>query len=646
MAQTANIPERAEAVRRQTLTILKSLRERGKAFGLPEPPAGLEQYQRKLEDNTFQVLVVGEAKRGKSTFVNALIGRDILPTDVDIATSQVFRICPADREAYRIRFEDDSQQTITAADLPRFGSQVMADAVGVPRLDQIIRWIEVDGPIRFLPPNVRILDTPGLGALYAAHAEITHRFVPYADAVIFVLDSQAPIGDPEIKFVEKLLGATNNIFFIQTKIDQFRKEAWQEIQNRNQDILRQRFKDRLMDTRVWPISSTNLQKAAETGDDDFLIVSRHKELAAALQAFLFRVAGWCRSAAAILVADHAHGQSRKTLATRLDTVVEESRQKRTESQERATTRRKQFDVDWGGQGQKHRGLLEGTRNGAMLAKQDFRQTLQPGGTIETTYREKIERLHSLEEAKQYAETMPAQMAEEAAAKWRLICGHFQTHCLKLLGPFLIDADKVGLDSDLSREGSGPSAAVVDLSADHFARFKAAWSDFAVVGAAGYLGGTVLGAIVLTSWFPPLAAAAALGAAIWFGVRGWNTAGIRQLKEAQAKLKEFQGKQLQQIRSHFFDVDAASGRSSRVDEYFNSLERTLGDHVAKLAAQKLSEAQAEINRLTEAANFDDEQRKTKAAEIRRQLTEWDGIGQAMKAIQAELKELDRCAMPAA
>src|ERR1022692_2720232 len=140
MSQTSNVADTVEAVRQRTLATLKSLVEKGKVFGLPEPPTGLDDFRRKLEDNTYQVLVVGEAKRGKSTFVNALIGRDILPTDVDIATSQVFRICPADKEAYRLRFEDDSQQAITAADLPRYGSQVMADAVGVPRLDQIIRW--------------------------------------------------------------------------------------------------------------------------------------------------------------------------------------------------------------------------------------------------------------------------------------------------------------------------------------------------------------------------------------------------------------------------------------------------------------------------------------------------------------------------
>ncbi len=350
MLQVNTALDRADAVRKKTLAVASSLAETAAAFGLADPGDTLEQYTKKLAANTYEVLVVGEAKRGKSTFVNALIGRDLLPTDVDIATSQVFRICPAEREGYCLRFEDDSRQEIGAADLALYGSQVVADADGVPRLDQIIRWIEVDVPARFLPANVRVLDTPGLGALYAAHAQITHRFVPHADAVIFVLDSQAPIGEPEIQIVTALLEVTRSIFFIQTKIDLFRREIWQEIQKRNEEILKLRFGDRLSDPRVWPISSINLRKAAQTGDDDYLMVSRHNELAAALQAFLFRVAGWSRSAEAVVLAGHYQALCRQTLAARLGALTEESKQKRAEFQRRAMERRKQFEADWGERG--------------------------------------------------------------------------------------------------------------------------------------------------------------------------------------------------------------------------------------------------------------------------------------------------------
>lgn len=534
---------RAESVRRQTLALLQALRQKGRDFELPEAPDAMEQFERKLTANEYEVLVVGEAKRGKSTFVNALIGRDLLPTDVDIATSQVFRICPAQREAYRLRFEDGSQQAITVADLPRYGSQVMADIQGVPRLDQIIRWIEVDVPSRFIPPNVRILDTPGLGALYAAHAEITNRFVPRADAVVFVLDSQAPIGAPEVEFLEKLLKVTSSIFFIQTKIDLFRKEAWQEIQKRNQDILQQQFKDRLAGLRVWPISSTNLRKAAQTGDQDYLLVSRHKELAAALQAFLFRVCGWSRAAEALMMAGHYHDRGRQTLTGRLENVLEESKQKRAETQQRALECRKQFDADWGERGQKRRELLENLHNAATLAKRDFLQALQPGGTIETSQRANIESLRSLEEANHYAEILHVQVQEAALEKWRSVSGHFQSCCTELLAPFLNAAEAANVFPGTRNGGQLlMTGRAIQFSGDSFERFRRAYSDAAITAGVGYFALSVL-----TVSFPPAAVASVIAAAFLVGSRGWKSVAHRQLKEAQQELLRHLSSLLQQIR---------------------------------------------------------------------------------------------------
>ena len=157
-----------------------------------------------------------------------------------------------------------------------------------------------------------------------------------------------------------------------------------------QDILTERLKGRLSEWQVWPISSTNLSKAAQTGDEDYLLVSRHKELAAALQAFLFRVSGWGRAAEAVVMASHYHDLGRATLTGRLENVLEESKQKRLENQQRALECRKQFDADWGERGQKRRDLLENLHNTAALAKRDFLQALQPGGAIETSQRVKIE----------------------------------------------------------------------------------------------------------------------------------------------------------------------------------------------------------------------------------------------------------------
>src|SRR3954468_23114621 len=130
--KSGNATEQTEGIRRQSVAVIDPLKAKAAEFELGKPPGALERHRRRLRENVYKALVVGEAKRGKSTFVNALIGQDILPTDVKVATNQVFYIRPAKREAYRVRYEDGAAREITAMGLPRYGSQLMADAGIVP----------------------------------------------------------------------------------------------------------------------------------------------------------------------------------------------------------------------------------------------------------------------------------------------------------------------------------------------------------------------------------------------------------------------------------------------------------------------------------------------------------------------------------
>src|SRR5215211_7359099 len=400
MSETSTTNQQAEEIRNESISILDGLTRKSREFELPKPPKEFERYRQRLVENTYKVLVVGEAKRGKSSFINALIGEDILPTNVRVTTSQVFDVRLAEREAYRLRFEDNSRREITRDDLPRYGSQVLEDAGERPELDQVIRWIEVDTPtIRFLPEGVSLLDTPGLGALYAAYAQITQRFVPHADAVIFVLDSEKPMVQSEIEFIETILNETSDIFFIQTKIDLYDEEAWRATLDRNREILEQKFGDSLTDTNIRPISSELLLKAAQSEEtrELYLTESLHRELYTALRAFLFRVAGWRRSAEAILVADRHHTTSHLTLSGRLANLTEDAA-KRTEMQRRASERKGQFEREWGQHGQKRRELREEIKRRINLSRTRFDNALRLDGAVGQALRDKIEGTESLQEA--------------------------------------------------------------------------------------------------------------------------------------------------------------------------------------------------------------------------------------------------------
>lgn len=635
MSHSTPSREQIELIRHQTIALLYRLADKADEFELPKPPAVLAEYRSKLEQNRYQVLVVGEAKRGKSTFVNALIAQDMLPTDVDIATSQLFHVSYAEQEAYRLRFEDGSTQEITRDELSRYGSQVVADVAGRPHLDQIIRWIEVEVPIQFLPKNVSILDTPGLGSLYAPHTQITQRFVPHADAVIYVLDSSQPLGQPDIEFIETILDVTPHIFFIQTKIDQHRRKHWQVIQQRNETILIERFSNRLTDTRVWPISSTNLIKAGQTGDEDYRIVSRHPEMSTALQAFLFRVAGWNRAVEAIGVAQLHHTRSRQRLAERLATLTEESAQKRAERQQVIAQRQQQFEAQWGQNGTEREQLMENLKTVATIGRRSFEEALQAGGVIERKQQRQIDALQSVEEAAQFGKRMNGEVIGDAVNEWRDMCQYTQDESVKQLAPFLAALDALTVPYDISEANIQPPSAPLIKQEWHSQILETAES--AVKGAALEL----LGILLSMSLIPSKAGSIALGAAgLWQFVRAWTTLKQVKLQEAQEELHTHLTLVLQEVQEYFFAANMVFNRVSLLEQYFNRLEHCVFEQMEALVAQKSKEAEREIKRLTDEAQLDDAQRQAKATQTRQQLVEWDQINGAMQKIVVKLQGLQQ------
>lgn len=642
VAGPGDATEQIEEVRRRTIAVLDDVVEKAGMFELAEPPAAFGRCRRKLRENTYKVLVVGEAKRGKSTFVNALIGRDVLPTDVDVATSQVFNIRPSEREAYRLRFEDGSEREISREDLPLYGSQIMADARAVPATDQIIRWIEVDTPTRYLPEGLSILDTPGLGALYAGHARITHRFVPEADAVIFVLESGQPVIEEDLKFIEEILNVTRNIFFIQTKIDQYGKEDWQDVLRRNEEILGESLKGRLADVRVWPVSSTNLRKAAtsdeKTEEEAYLMVSRHRELAVALRAFLARVAGWSRAAKTMLMIERYHATSHKALAGRLAGFAEESEKDRFELQRIAMQSKRQFEDDWGAGGHKLGELREDLGRSVAEGRQSFAQALQPGGEIDLAQKAKIDAIRSLDDADRIAKEMPGEVFTAATNKWFQVCKEVQDRCAELLGPFSEAVDEVSAPLDPNVSG----LKVQDSSLDNgFKRDYTKMLDSAMGGGAALSGAMDLfGFGFSLAMLAPVALIAAVPALLVLVGGGIVRARRARLEEAQEELRAHLQNTLHRLCHHFFvDVDLATGQLCRVDEYFRALERAMSEQLRRMVAKKSGEADAEIARLTEAAKLDDQERRIKAEQTREQLVEWEKIGNAAREVMERIKALE-------
>lgn len=217
-------------------TLLKAARLEASLTG-ETIPESWEQQLTMWGAGIFRLVVMGEIKKGKSSFINAMLGtKDLVPVSSNVATSTIFKIRYGAERGYVVHFfkeSDKSALPIDAYDLNRFGTED-----GNPGNREQVDFIEVLCPSPLLQSGIVIIDTPGLGGLFKAHKQITYQYVPRADAVFFVTDSvESPIGQLETEYLKDIRGITPYLYFVQTKACSVDTEARLARKRNNLSIL-------------------------------------------------------------------------------------------------------------------------------------------------------------------------------------------------------------------------------------------------------------------------------------------------------------------------------------------------------------------------------------------------------------------------
>lgn len=579
------------------VTLIDDLNAIATADDLPAMPELLKRLRARLVEGGYNILVVGEAKRGKSTFINALLGEAILPTDVEVATNQAILVRNSTGRCCVLRLIDGSSIEIPLDELRKYGSQAHADASGAPQTASPIDLIEVELPASFLPEGVQLIDTPGMGALYAAHAQITRRFVPLADAVIMVLDASSPVNQAEIDLVAELLNQTDRLLFIMTKIDQHGRDAWEQTKSRTESILRERFGQNLSDIVVWPISSANLlDSMSDTHGDALMLVSRYPDLIRAINQFLSAVVAKPRALEALVVAAHYHASLTEIVGHRVDALDDAEESSIVQRKNQLERQWKTLQSEWGSAGAKKLQLETDIRRVTQLAKQAFREALSTNGRLDRLITDKIEGVNTLAEANALGESLGELIVTQAVDEWGRVCSQASAQYAALLGPLEVNIEletaNVDDPSVRAREYKAIEASGYDL-------FRGAYGQAMPLMA---VSGVVVGLIA-----SPVLLVAAAGGAIWACARGWHRTSEQALKGAQAELKRCARDVEFDVMHHFFSADQERGQFSRVDEYYTSVEKGVAEHVLKSIEARMATLRSEYALMT--------RQETKAADDR-------------------------------
>jgi GTP-binding protein EngB required for normal cell division len=168
----------------------------------------------KLEAERFHLVILGEFNHGKSSFVNALLGAEVLPTGITPTTASLNHVVWGPSPAARVVLQSGESKLLDPSQLKEWVTVAGGHSADVA-------YVELSYPSELLRNNVVLVDTPGVNDLNEQRAEITYGYVPRADAVVFLLDAGQALKDSEREFLRSrvLEAARDRLIFVLGKMD-------------------------------------------------------------------------------------------------------------------------------------------------------------------------------------------------------------------------------------------------------------------------------------------------------------------------------------------------------------------------------------------------------------------------------------------
>ena len=244
----------------------------------------LREIGEKLGGNRFHLVVLGQFKRGKSTFINSLLGDKVLPTSVVPLTSIVTLLKYGEEEVVEVLFNDGSKTTISRNKLEEYVTER-----GNPANEKKVKHVEVSYPSGYLKDGVFIIDTPGVGSTFENNTEMTYNYLPRVDAALFLLAVDPPISQSEIAFLEDVKNSVEKIFFVQNKIDYMNEEERKESMAFSKEVIQKALGSDSIG--IYPLSAKLALEAKQSKNKKLLGKSRLPEFDKVLGDFLLKEKG-------------------------------------------------------------------------------------------------------------------------------------------------------------------------------------------------------------------------------------------------------------------------------------------------------------------------------------------------------------------
>jgi len=180
-----------------------------------------------IEKNLFSVVLIGEFSVGKSTFLNALMHRRMLPSFKKETTATVNFLRHTSQaphgEAGIVYYRDGTTKNLPDLDvktIEKFVSTKGDTTAGT--IAQTVEKVDLFLDSKFLQDGVMLVDSPGLNGITENLEAITRRQIKESHACIFMFSTDHPGTKTEFEILRDLRTECNSIFIVLNKIEEIK----------------------------------------------------------------------------------------------------------------------------------------------------------------------------------------------------------------------------------------------------------------------------------------------------------------------------------------------------------------------------------------------------------------------------------------
>lgn len=549
-------------------------------FDFPKVSENFKLTRELIEKGEFNLAVCGKVQNGKSSLINALIGRELLPVCTDVATSRVFKISHSNEEKFYVVYGNGDRKEISQDELATYGSQAVINKKGEADIEKTISYIQVFTPMDFLPEGVSMIDTPGIGSTYPHHTAITKQYIKQADAAMFVMNP-TPLEDIEVDFLKEIVSVTPGILFVTTKIDQNGNDSVEESLKRNRQIIETAVGSELpFGISMFKMSSKLLLEAAAEKDEMTSAfnyeISGYDDVKSAMNNMVFTILGYYRSGLAYNACVEYYKDVLNTLKLRHETAVKAATEydNLLKSYESAQAN---FNENMGEAKKKE--LVSKIEAVLKTMEYDFNQIFATKGNIITKYTDEIEKL-SEAEMTTYSEDLGDKIVAEVQNEWDKLTSlvmsrieelitQFDKDCYLSIPEGIITISKDNIDDPLVKDVQMRDR-IGKMRNEMFLGTAITGALSTVVGGAYFF----LPALVTPALpvIAPVMVVLGIGSVLWGAISGNQKAKQETLQKNKSNLLKHLSETMAYCRKQIVDVSLADGKYQSLYQGFVNATR--------------------------------------------------------------------------